>query len=78
MSQTELDALVKRMAMTGALTWGGIHLEQERTWSDDNYWKIPAEDVDEWMNDPESNPARERAYRLAKRLLGIGDTDGMA
>jgi hypothetical protein len=67
---TDARALVKRMAMTGALTYGSVHLESPNTWGPNNLWVVPEDVVEGWLNDPEPNAARDRAYTLALNLLG--------
>lgn len=65
---TEIDEMVKRIGMTGALTDGSIHLERMSTWQ---LTRITEQEMDDWLTDPEYNPARDRARLLAKKLLGI-------
>ncbi len=62
--------LVKRMAMTGAFTWGGVHLRDRETWKPDAMWRISESDVDEWLDDPERNPNRDWAFEIAGYLMG--------
>jgi hypothetical protein len=71
MSEAELREMVKRIGKTGSLTWGSHHLEHPHTW----WWKVTDAEMDEWLDDPLPNPRRDRAYALARYLLGVGEGD---
>lgn len=63
--------LVKRIGMTGALTYASAHLENLEVWEAGYRNRVSAEEMDRWLDDPEPNPDRDRAFKLARLLLGV-------
>lgn len=72
----EIEAMVRRIARTGALTWGSHHLEDPYVWTDENKQRISDDDIDAWLEEEEDNPSRNQAFQLARLLLGIDDYEG--
>ena len=61
------ELIVKNLAKMGGLTYGGQDPTRLSNWS--NGWQISETEVDAWMEDPEPNPSRDRAFKIASLLL---------
>ncbi len=63
--------IVKRIAMTGAFSYGSVDPLDSVTWTEDNLWIVSEEDVDEWLGNPDRNANRDWAFGIARNILGI-------
>ena len=73
---SDLVPVVKRIAMTGALTYGNVRLAEPWSWGPHSF-RVSEEEVDVWLNDPDPNPARDWAFELARLIVeGPEGTDG--